>query len=250
MLNISNHGAVREIRLDRPPVNALDPELVGELDRALRAAGEEAQAVVLSGRPGMFSAGLDVPALMQLDREGMCKFWTSFFGLMRTLAASKVPVAAAITGHSPAGGAVISLFCDTRVMTRGDYRIGLNEVAVGLVVPPVIQAGLRRLVGAHRAERLMVAGALISPDDALEVGLVDQLADDPEGAVEAAIGWCKRHCELPRQAMIETRKLARADLAALFEDMSSLGIEAFVNAWFADHTQATLKALVERLKKK
>lgn len=250
MLNISNHGAVREIRLDRPPVNALDPALVDALDAAIRTAGEEAQAVVLSGRPGMFSAGLDVPALMQLDRDGMCRFWTSFFGLMRTLAASKVPVAAAITGHSPAGGAVISLFCDTRFMSRGDYRIGLNEVAVGLVVPPVIQAGLRRLVGAHRAERLMVAGALLSPEDAHAVGLVDHLSDDPEGAIEDAIGWSKRHCDLPRQAMIGTRKLARADLVGMFGDMSELGVEAFVNTWFADHTQATLKALVERLKKR
>ena len=68
MLNITDHGPVREIRLDRPPVNALNPELVNQFTDALNQAAGECDAVILSGREGMFSAGLDVPALLQLDR--------------------------------------------------------------------------------------------------------------------------------------------------------------------------------------
>src|SRR5688572_31636158 len=117
----------------------------------------------------MFSAGLDVPSLLALDRAGIVRFWGEFFGLVRAIARSPIPTVAAIGGHSPAGGAVLAIFCDYRVMARGSYRIGLNEVQVGLTVPEIIQAALRRLVGAYRAERLMVAGAMLESEDALRV---------------------------------------------------------------------------------
>src|SRR5690606_31965354 len=115
MLEKIDHGAVREIRLARPPVNALSPELVVALEAALAEAGEQARAIVLSGQPGMFSAGLDMKALLARDRAQMAEFWAAFLALLKRLATSRVPVVAAITGHSPAGGAVMAIFCDQRV---------------------------------------------------------------------------------------------------------------------------------------
>lgn len=254
MLETIRHDAIIELHMARPPVNALDPLLV----RALRAAVESAPAqgargVVLSGRPGMFSAGLDVPALLQLDRQGMVAFWHDFFGLCATLASSPIPVVAAIAGHSPAGGAVLSIFCDYRVMARsGDpgkpYRIGLNEVQVGLSVPASIQAALRRLVGPYRAERLMVAGAMLDSEQALTIGLVDELIE-AELVVPRAIAWLQELLKLPPAAMATTRLLARADLMSIFSDPTKLSVEEFADAWFGAETQATLKALVAKLKK-
>ena len=134
MIITTDHGPVRELRLDRPPANALTPELIVELREALTRAPEEGvKAMVLSGRPGRFSGGLDVPYLLPLDREGMEHLWRELYRLLQTLAASPVPIAAAITGHSPAGGAVLAMFCDYRVMAEGDFLIGLNEVHVGIV---------------------------------------------------------------------------------------------------------------------
>src|SRR5690606_10779045 len=92
MLETIDHGAVREIRLARPPVNALSPELVVALESALAAAAVDARAVVLSGQPGMFSAGLDMKALLARDRAQMLEFWGQFFALLRRLATSRVPV--------------------------------------------------------------------------------------------------------------------------------------------------------------
>ncbi|WP_422217464.1 enoyl-CoA hydratase/isomerase family protein, partial [Dokdonella sp.] len=178
MLETITHDTVHELRLARPPVNALNPELVGMLrDAVLSAPGKGARGIVLSGHPGMFSAGLDVPSLLQLDRPAMGAFWKVFIGLCEALARSPIPIVAAITGHSPAGGAVLTLYCDYRIMARGDFRIGLNEVQVGLVVPAIIQAAMRRLLGAHRAERLMVAGAMIDAEEAHRIGLVDELVE-------------------------------------------------------------------------
>ncbi|HJR11070.1 MAG TPA: enoyl-CoA hydratase/isomerase family protein, partial [Rhodanobacteraceae bacterium] len=129
MLDIIEHDhGIREFRLARPPVNAINPALTATLKQAVeRAPANGAAALILSGSPGLFSAGLDIPALLQLDRDAMRAFWRDFFGLCATLARSPIPVAAAVTGHSPAGGAVLAIFCDYRVMARGEFRIGLNE---------------------------------------------------------------------------------------------------------------------------
>jgi enoyl-CoA hydratase/carnithine racemase len=244
-----DHG-ILELRLARPPVNALDPELVGTLKRTIeQAPNGGAEALVLSGSPGLFSAGLDIPALLQLDRDAMRAFWNDFFGVCAALARSPIPIVAAVTGHSPAGGAVLAIFCDYRVMARGEFRIGLNEVQVGLTVPDCIQAALRRLVGPYRAERLLVAGAMLDSEDALARGLVDELTDI-DHVTTRAIAWLEPLLQLPRQAMLATRTMARADLARLFDDPGSLPVESLLDGWFATEAQTTLQALVERLRSK
>lgn len=251
MLDIIQHDhGIRELRLARPPVNALDPGLIAALKQAIqRAPDEGAEALVLSGSPGLFSAGLDIPTLLQLDRDAMRAFWQDFFGVCAALARSPIPIAAAVTGHSPAGGAVLAIYCDYRVMARGDFKIGLNEVQVGLTVPDCIQAALRRLIGTYRAERLLIAGAMLDTGAAFKAGMVDELAEVDQ-VVPRAIAWLQPLLQLPRHAMLATRAMARADLAALFADPASLGIEGFLDGWFAPEAQTTLHALVERLRNK
>ncbi|HWG67518.1 MAG TPA: enoyl-CoA hydratase/isomerase family protein [Rhodanobacteraceae bacterium] len=251
MLDIIEHDhGIREFRLARPPVNALNPALIATLKQAVeRAPTNGATALILSGSQGLFSAGLDIPALLQLDRDAMRAFWRDFFGLCAALARSPIPVAAAVTGHSPAGGAVLAIFCDYRVMARGEFRIGLNEVQVGLIVPDCIQAALRRLVGPYRAERLLVSGAMLDADDALAAGMVDELTD-VDHVVTRTLAWLSPLLQLPRHAMLATRAMARADLARLFDDPASLPVEAFLDGWFAPEAQTTLHALVERLRNK
>lgn len=267
MIEVVERGAVRELRLARPPANALSPELMAALTAALAraaaeasapapaaAAGERVAALVLSGSPGMFSAGLDLPYLLTLDRAGIHVMWRNLYGLLRTLAASPLPVVAAITGHSPAGGAVLAIHCDARVMADGDFRIGLNEVRVGLPLPPVILAAMQRLVGPRQAERMSVSGALVSPAEAARIGLVDEVVP-PDQVVERAAAIAAELAALPREAMAATRRLARADLVALYDDAGGQGaaaneIEAVLDSWFSVEAQTTMRALVERLARK
>ena len=250
MLEHTRHDTILELKLARPPVNALNPELVRTLRDAIRSApGQGARAIVLSGQPGLYSAGLDVPTLLGLDHAGITQFWGEFFELIAAIARSPIPVVAAITGHSPAGGAVLAIFCDYRVMARGPYRIGLNEVQVGLAVPEPIQIGLKRLVGAHRAERLMVAGAMVEAEEALRIGMVDELVDIDHVATRA-IEWCRAHVALPHNAMTETRRIARSDLHDALGDVRRFPASEFADRWFSDESQATLKGLVAKLKAK
>lgn len=255
LVQTEDFGAIRCLRLARPPVNALDPNLCRALIAALEGAYHDGVlGVVLAGSPKIFSAGLDVPYLLSLgdDRRAVLECWQAFFGVARLLAESRVPVVAALTGHSPAGGCVLALCCDYRVMARSvdparPFAIGLNETQVGLVVPEGIQRLMRRVVGEYRAERLVVAGEMVTAERAMEIGLVDELADLDQ-VVPRAVAWLDALLKLPHQPMLQTRAIARA---AVVEALSPevVDMERFVDQWWEPETQAALTALVARLKK-
>ncbi|MFC5525282.1 enoyl-CoA hydratase/isomerase family protein [Rhodanobacter ginsengisoli] len=250
MLNLTTHDDIREIQLARPPVNALNLELLRALHSAIDdSVREGARGIVLSGAQGLFSAGVDVPTLLACDRAGVREYWREFFALCATLARAPIPLVAAISGHSPAGGAVLALFCDYRVMAEGPFRIGLNEVQVGLIVPEAIQLALRRVVGTYRAERLLVSGTMIDSAEALACGFVDELTGVDQVS-KRALHWLGELLALPSHAMLATRSLARADLAAAYADPDKLPLDDFVDAFFHPQTQAVLQQLVAKLKEK
>ena len=244
------HGHVTELRLARPPVNALDPALCNDLAAALAAAlANGAGGIVLSGGPKVFSAGLDVPYLLSLgdDQAALLHAWTAFFDAARALLESPVPVVAAMAGHAPAGGCVLALCCDYRIMAEGPYRIGLNETQVGLVAPEGIQALLARVVGPHRAERLLVAGAMPDAAEALRIGLVDELTGIDDVATRARV-WLEELLQLPRKPMQETRRIARRDAVAALRP-ERIDLPRFVGAWMEPDTQAGLRAMLARIGK-
>ncbi len=255
-VNATIHGDVVELQLARPPVNALDPALCRELRHAVDAAvGEDARGIVLTGSARIFSAGLDVPQLLSLgdDRKALTESWQAFFGAARALAASPIPVVAALTGHAPAGGCVYALCCDYRIMAAGDFRIGLNETRVGLIAPEGIQRLMRRVVGPHRAERLLVAGEMVDAQSALQIGLVDELVDmgpdnDTTALVARAHAWLEELLALPHDAMRHTRQIARAEVVEALQP-EHIDLERFVDGWFEPGTQSALRALVAKLGK-
>ncbi len=250
MIQTFEHDAIRELRLNRPPVNALSPELIAALLQALEAAPQDGKrAIVLSGQPGMFSAGLDVPALLKLDRTSMNALWRDFYRLLGTIASSPIPIAAAITGHAPAGGTVLALFCDWRIAAEGDWKVGLSEVQVGLPLPPVILSALRRLVGAREAERLAVSGLLVSPREAIPLGLVDEVVPAVQ-VITGALKWCEGLLALPRAAMELTRSQARADLVGEFARDVDQELAQVSSRWWSKETQAGLHRMVELLEAK
>ncbi len=235
--------------MNRPPVNALNLDLMAALRLAVEGAPHQGvRALVLSGAPGRFSAGLDVPLLLGLDRVTIAALWRELYALLKALASSPIPIVAAITGHAPAGGTVLPLFCDWRVAAQGDFKIGLSEVQVGITLPPVILSALRRQVGPRQAERLAVMGLLISPQEALSIGLVDEVVP-ADRVVGRGLEWCQTVLALPSEAMAVTRWNARADLAGLFDNVER-ELAAVTDGWWNPQTQSALRVMVERLGKK
>lgn len=249
LVDVSVHDeGIHELRLSRPPVNALDPTLCAAIGNAVdHAVSRGARGLVLSGGPKVFSAGLDVPHLLTLDGTALREAWERFFLAARALAGSPVPVVAALNGHAPAGGCVLALCCDYRVMAAGPYQIGLNETRGGLVAPEGIQHLMRRVVGVQRAERLLVAGEMIDAQRAFEIGLVDELADIDEVPARA-IAWLRALLSLPARPVRETRAIARADVVAALQP-EWIRLDRFVASWNAPDTQAALRALVTKLGK-
>jgi enoyl-CoA hydratase/carnithine racemase len=254
MIEVKKHGPIHEIRLARPPVNALNPDLLLALRDAVEAAPKDgARGIVISGGPNVFSGGLDVPHLMGLDAAALKSAWMGFFDTCIAIAKSPVPVVAAIAGHAPAGGCVLSLCCDYRVMARSPdpskpFRIGLNEVQVGLAAPECIQHLLKRTVGARRAERMLIGGVMVPARRALATGLVDELTS-VEQCVPRSIALLNEILALPSAPMLATRAMVRADLVDALTDPSRLNLDQFLADWNSADTQAALKALVARLKK-
>lgn len=250
MIIATDHGPVRELRLERPPANALTPELIDALREAVtRAPDEGVRALVISGTPGRFSGGLDVPVLIGYGQPAMAEVWRGFYAMMRALVASPIPIAAAITGHSPAGGAVISICCDTRFMAEGNFVIGLNEVQVGIPIPPIIHALVSRIVGPRQAERMCTEGLLLPAAEAARIGLVDELVP-ADRVVQRAVEWCQGLLALPPGAMSSTRRHVRAELVALFDGGMEEERDRVIESWFDPETQQVLRAVVERLTKK
>lgn len=241
---------IAEILLSRPPVNAMNPELCHAVRQAVDAAvGGGAQGIILGSSAKVFSAGLDVPYLVSLgqDREALRAAWQAFFDTALALANAPVPVVAALSGHAPAGGCVWALCCDYRVMASGPFRIGLNETQVGLVAPEGIQRLMRRIVGPHRAERLLVSGEMVEAEQALAYGLVDELVDVDSVAARARV-WLQQLLALPRGAMLATRAIARADVVEALQPQH-IQLDRFVDGWYSEGTQAALRALLAKLGK-
>ncbi|WP_226469965.1 enoyl-CoA hydratase/isomerase family protein [Luteimonas panaciterrae] len=254
LIESTDHGQIRELRLARAPVNALNPELCTALaDAVARAVSDGVGGLVLAGGPKVFSAGLDVPYLLSLqDKVALKAAWESFFTAARSLTESPIPVVAAIAGHAPAGGCVLALCCDYRVMANSPspdrpFQIGLNETRVGLAAPEGIQQLMRRVVGTYRAERLLVAGEMVSAERALALGLVDELAEIEQVPLRAR-AWLEQLLQLPRSPMLQTRAFARADLIEALKP-ERIHLDMFIDAWSDPDTQAGLRALVAKLGK-
>lgn len=247
-LREETRGDIRLLVFDRPPVNAIDLGLLAALDSALdRAADAGLAGLILTGRLGMFSAGLDLPTLLTYDRATIARFWELLHSVLVKLLRFPEPILAAIGGHCPAGGTVLALPADRRLMCEGDYWIGLNEVEVGLAVPPFIVSLFQRVVGYQRAGVLLIEGRLLHPREALTFGLIDEVIP-PEHWEESLRRWSEETTRRKGVARTITRRAARADLLALADATEASNLASLTDFWFAPDVQRSLHAFVARLK--
>ncbi len=245
---IEDRDGVRVLRMDRPPVNALGPDMLAALADGVRAAPEDgAKAIVLAGGDRVFTGGLDIGWLLGLDRDGLEDALSRFFDTMLAFAESRVPLAAAVRGHSPAGGAVLAMLCDRRVMSSEGGAIGLNEVRIGIPLPAVVIDLAVRTVGRRRAEALCVEGALLPPPEALAAGLVDELAPSDE-VVGRAVEWCHGVAGSPALALERTRRLCREDLVNLVERHRVADVARLAEVWASPAVQRPLAEALARLR--
>src|SRR5262249_27318228 len=169
-------GGVRVLTLDRPPANALDETLLGDLSAALdRARVDDAvRALVLTGAGSFYSAGFDL-AVPRRDAAAARSLRALYRDTHVSLLAFPKPTVARLAGHAVAGGLVLALACDYRLGQEGDYRVGLNEVAIGASFPRVAFEIVRLRLPHPRASELVLGAALYPASRAVRLGIVDEL---------------------------------------------------------------------------
>lgn len=193
------------ITLEAPGKNAMGTALMERVRAELRAAG--GAPVLLVGAGDAFSAGLDLKEVASLDAPGMARFLALLEELVFDLYTYPGPTAACVNGHAIAGGCVLALTCDVRVMTASPAaRIGLSEVALGLAFPPRVLNLARERIPRRYWEEVLLGAGLFEPARAAEIGLVDELASEPLGAASARLGALGKH---PSAAYAATKRRLR-----------------------------------------
>jgi enoyl-CoA hydratase/carnithine racemase len=175
-VTIEQRGEIAVLRLDRPPANALVPEVLTEFDEAReQLLADEPRAVVVTGRDGFFCAGVDLKVTPTLDAEGQRAMVDGINQLVIGWYGFPRPVVAAVTGHAIAGGMVIALCADYRVgATAG--KLGLTELKVQVPYPVGALAIVQAELPPPAARALVLRSHLVEPEEALRLGLVDELA--------------------------------------------------------------------------
>lgn len=182
-MNITEKESYSIVELNRGKVNALDINLVRELRTIVSEFTEDksVKGLILTGKPGYFSAGVDLIALYGYNRDQVHTFWSEFMGLMMDLVRFPKISMAALSGHCPAGGTVLALTCDHRFLINFPRTvIGLNEVAVGIRIPAPIFDLYSFWLGKRVAYQALLKGHLFDPETAKNVGLVDDIYDEEE----------------------------------------------------------------------
>jgi enoyl-CoA hydratase/carnithine racemase len=215
-------AGIAVLTMDDGRVNAFDLDLFAELDRAFDACAEDA-AIVIAGREGMFSAGLNTKILPSLDVDGLTELLAAFGRTMLRIWLEPRPVVAAATGHAVAGGTILAMAADHAVAADGDYRWGLTETTIGFVQPEWIIAIARGNVAADRLDDLILPGAMVGPAEAVAVGFADALAPADQ-VVPMAYSRARELAALPRGTYAATKRrlrgpAAEAVLAGLTEDL-------------------------------
>jgi len=239
---------VMAIRLEGGKANAMTSDLLDMIERTIDDFERSpANAAVLIGYERFFSAGLALPKLVDLDRPAMHVFIERFARTMMRVYACEKPIVAAINGHAIAGGYVLALMCDWRIVIDDPaVRVGLNETQLGIGLPAIVIEPLRAQVPASSLITIALEGRLCSPIEAHALGLVDAIVPTAELARIAALK-AQTLAELPRAAAAQVKRALRSPVIDSISRTAVVETERWLDTWFAPDAQLRLHAAVDKL---
>lgn len=241
------------MHMQSPPVNSLSLDFLTELcinveklemDKSCRGL------ILTSSQPKVFSAGLDIMEMYGKTPERCGEFWRAVQEIWLKLYGSNMVVIAAINGSSPAGGCLMSLTCDYRIMADNPrYTIGLNETQLGIVAPFWFKDTLTNTVGHRTSEMALELGLLYNPQDALKIGMVDMLVPEDQVLTTAA-QTMKKWLTIPDHARQITKSMMRKPTIEKLVSKREADIQNFVSFISKDSIQKSLRMYIEMLKKR
>ena len=253
--------ALAVLRIDKARGNAIDEALVDELLRACAEveADDGVRGVLLaSANPKLFCPGLDLVSLVEFDRPRLERFMHAFGRMLVSLFGLRKPMVAAVSGHAVAGGCILALTADWRVLRRGGVSIGLNEVKVGVPLPLSVSALLRATVPPGSLSRVALLGRNFADEEALAAGLADELAGGSGGhsaraddAFEAAcLARLQEFAEKDAYSLAVTKTYLRAEALRQMKAEDPAAIAEWLDGWFSPATQERIRGIAASLTRK
>jgi 3,2-trans-enoyl-CoA isomerase len=245
-------GAVLIVTMCSGKANGIGSGLVDELKKAVaRAAGQpDVRALVLtSDRPKFFSGGFDVNEVFAYKRDRMKEFFGRFVELYEGLYHLPKPTIAAINGHAYAGGTILALTCDFRVMSDGHYGFAVNEMNLGVAVPPGMTRMAVAAVGFRRAYEMLLTGQAITPARSLEIGLACEITR-PEDLQTQSIALARSLAEKPPVAFAEMKRRVRLVAGHPSTSSDKDVMDVFLDSWFSSEAEERKRALIDSLARK
>jgi enoyl-CoA hydratase len=242
-VSIEEHDDVAVVRLDRPPANAMDPGLLADAVAATEElAATTPGAVVLTGRPGFFSAGADLKVVPTLDADGQRAMVDGINGLCMAWYGLPRPVVCAVNGHAIAGGLVFALCADYRV-AAADGRYGLTELRAGVPYPTMAIAVVAAELSAPAARRLALRADLVDAADLRELGAFDEVVPNDE-VLDRALAVGRDLAALPSSAYAATKRRLRAPTLELAARLQAGEADPLGDAWTDADTASRAAAIL------
>ena len=244
-VGIERDGTVAILRLNRPPVNAINLEFAAELEGAFTdlTASKEAQAIVFTGTGSCFSAGLD---LKLVPRYGLDQQRAMVGAINRTIAqlyACPLPVVGAVNGHAIAGGLVLALACDYRIGTTTSCQLGLTEARAGIPFPAAAMAVVQAELAPAMARVMTLRAKNIGPEAALAGALLDEL-QLPERVLPTAIEVARDLASIPHDAYARIKRQLRLQAILRIDATLAAGADPALDSWLSSDAASASAALL------
>ncbi|XP_054083442.1 enoyl-CoA delta isomerase 1, mitochondrial-like [Zeugodacus cucurbitae] len=251
-LSVDDKTGIATLTLNRPPANALNAAFMGEVARSIKATEQsKCRGLILtSSSERIFCAGLDLKECYKAETSQLQSIWCALQNLWRTIYSTPLITVALINGHTVAGGSMLALSSEYRIMLP-NFKIGINETMVGLAVPQwLIDTYLNVNPNRRVAEWDLTASRMYSSEGALKTGLVDELVANKEQALERAVAFINGYPKHSLVARAITKQQFRAAALRNFEDNRQHDLEMFLSTIQKPEVQSNLGAYLESLKKK
>jgi len=244
-VNLETADGIGTIRLNRPPVNALNDQVTAELAAAARAAAEsdEVRAVIVYGGEKVFAGGADITVMAEAGYAEMTVRSARLQEAMALIAALPKPVVAAITGYALGGGLELALAADFRVAGER-ARVGQPEILLGVIPGAGGTQRLPRLVGPAKAKDIVFSGRMVGAAEALQIGLVDQVVPD-DSVYQAAVDMVQHYASGPALALRAAKQAIDAGLGADLATGLEIERVQFAALFGTEDQQAGMRSFLE-----
>ncbi|KAF4526463.1 hypothetical protein B566_EDAN014075 [Ephemera danica] len=232
---VNDKTGVATVTMQRPPVNGLNLELLQDLSSAFQQLEDDRSRgmILTSSSSTVFSAGLDIMEMYKPNPDRVKAFWTTLQD-----------------GHSPAGGCLLAMSCEYRVMVGPKFSIGLNETQLGIVAPKWFMASMLGTISRREAELALTTGRMFSTDEALKIGLIDEVATDKADAISRSEKFLASISRIPPVARKLTKLGVRHDALDWLQQNKDLDLSIFLAFVSQPVVQKGLEKYLEALKAK